>query len=450
MLVRFNVFALVVILILLQSCATETSSGNEYDKLDIELQNALKEQSPTGNMSYYRLPESTDFNAIPQDPRNPLSRAKVVLGGFLFHETAISVDAKDSNLNGTFSCASCHHASAGFQAGTFQGIGEGGQGFGVRGENRTPMSHIVDADVQPVKSPSSMNGAYQPNQLWNGQFGATYLNEGTESQWPYGTPIETNRLGYEGLETQAIAGMSVHRLNISMDLLDIPTYKLLFDEAFGDIPEDKRYTKEFAGLAIAAFERTVLSNEAPFQEYLKGNTNALTNQEKNGALLFFTKASCSSCHTGPALNKMQFNVLGMGDLINCPEPTLKTKLDDPANLGRGGFTKKAADNFAFKVPQLYNLLDSPFYGHGSSFRTIREVLDYKNAGVAQNSNVPVGMIDPRFRPLELTENEINDLEAFISRGLYDPNLTRYVPNSLPSGLCFPNADMPSRIDMGCL
>ena len=131
-------------------------------------------------MSYYRLPESTDFNAIPQDPRNPLTKAKVALGGFLFHETAISVDAKDSNLNGTFSCASCHHASAGFQAGTFQGIGEGGQGFGVRGENRTPMSHIVDADVQPVKSPSSMNGAYQPNQLWNGQFGATYLNEGTE------------------------------------------------------------------------------------------------------------------------------------------------------------------------------------------------------------------------------------------------------------------------------
>lgn len=61
--------------------------------------------------------------------------------------------------------------------------------------------------------------------MWNGQFGATALNKGTESQWKAGTPIETNFLGYEGLEIQAIAGMGVHRLNINDQILNNSTYK---------------------------------------------------------------------------------------------------------------------------------------------------------------------------------------------------------------------------------
>jgi cytochrome c peroxidase len=283
----------------------------------------------------------------------------------------------------------------------------------------------------------------------DGQFGATHLNKGTESNWVEGTPIATNKLGFEGLETQAIAGMSVHRLNINEEILKMGAYRNLFDVVFPEVPVHERYTKFTAGLAIAAYERTLLSNKAPFQEYLRGNLNALSEQEKQGAILFFGKAQCVSCHSGPALNSMQFAAIGMGDLVDCPEPTVKTKTNDPANLGRGGFTKNPEDNFKFKVPQLYNLKDSPFYGHGSSFRSVKDVLVYKNKAIRENNNVPESQLDERFKPLHLSLDEINALEAFLVNGLYDPKLKRFVPQSLPSGLCYPNADIQSRIDMDC-
>jgi cytochrome c peroxidase len=442
-----NLFGyLFVITFAISFLACSSDPISESSDTDSLLRQAL---NSNGGLNDFVLPESSQFDLIPQDPKNPITKEKVALGGFLFHETALSIDAKEPGNKKTFSCASCHHAAAGFQAGTFQGIGEGGVGFGLRGEGRTPASLLIDVDVQPVRSPSAMNGAYQPNQLWNGQFGATHLNKGTESNWVEGTPIATNKLGFEGLETQAIAGMSVHRLNINEEILKMGAYRNLFDVVFPEVPVHERYTKFTAGLAIAAYERTLLSNKAPFQEYLRGNLNALSEQEKQGAILFFGKAQCVSCHSGPALNSMQFAAIGMGDLVDCPEPTVKTKTNDPANLGRGGFTKNPEDNFKFKVPQLYNLKDSPFYGHGSSFRSVKDVLVYKNKAIRENNNVPESQLDERFKPLHLSLDEINALEAFLVNGLYDPKLKRFVPQSLPSGLCYPNADIQSRIDMDC-
>lgn len=433
----------------LMSCQSDTEISPDQKNIDNALISALQSASPTGNVDYFIFPESQDYQNIPQDPRNPITKEKVTLGAFLFHETAIALAAKETSQMGKYSCASCHHVDAGFQAGTFQGIGEGGSGFGDRGEGRTAHSSNATIDVQPLKSPSAMNGAYQKNQLWNGQFGATDLNAGTESLWTVGTPIENNKLGYEGLETQAIAGLNVHRLKIDEVIKDLAYYKSLFDDAFSDVPEAVRYTREFAGLAIAAYERTLMASKAPFQLYLKGNTAALTDDEKKGATIFFTKANCFQCHTGPALNSMQFNAIGMGDLYECPEPVINTNANDPANLGRASFTKNAADNFKFKVPQLYNLMDSPFYGHGSSFRSIKDILEYKNNAIKQNSKVPQNQLDKHFVPLHLTTEEISALEQFISRGLYDPELRRYVPTKLPSGQCFPNNDTQSKIDMDC-
>ncbi|MBP6446292.1 MAG: cytochrome-c peroxidase [Saprospiraceae bacterium] len=444
-----NIFIAFALLLMMLSCAPEKEDQTALNKIDHELLEILKSQSPNSDISFFALPGSQEFSKIPQDPKNPITKEKVVLGGFLFHETALGVEGKDPSLKGTFSCASCHHAGAGFQAGTFQGIGEGGLGFGVRGEMRKSKTGFNEPDVQPLRSPTAMNGAYQKNQLWNGQFGATHLNNGTEKNWGKGTPIETNFLGFEGLETQAIAGMGVHRLNINKQILEMKSYIQLFDLAFPNVPTAERYNRTTAGLAIAAYERTVMSNEAPFQLYLKGDLNAMSNIEKEGAKLFFTKAECGTCHTGPALNSMQFNAIGLKDMLDCPEPTLNTKENDPANLGRGGFTKNSADNYKFKVPQLYNLKDSPFYGHGSTFRKLRDILVYKNNAVAENKRVPTSQLDPNFRPLGLTNEEINAIEAFISTALYDRNLKRFVPQSLPSGQCFPNADIQSKIDMNC-
>ena len=443
---KIPVFIIVLCLISLYSCKKESRS----EKLDAELEVVLTIDGK--DLDFYSLPESNDFSEIPQDANNPITPEKVELGQFLFHETALAMSPKMQGGQRTYSCASCHFAGAGFQAGRFQGIGDGGMGFGINGEGRVPdPAYPFDSlDVQPLRSPAALNTAYQELMLWNGQFGATGMNEGTESEWTEGTPKATNNLGYEGLEIQAIAGLKVHRLEVSQEIVSaMASYKNLCDVAFADTPEEERYNFEHAGLAIAAYERTLLANEAPFQKWLKGDKGAMTEQEKSGAILFFDKAKCNTCHTGPALNTMAFEAIGMNDLNSISEATYGIGAEDQSHLGRGSFTQKEEDNYKFKVPQLYNLKDSPFYGHGSSFRNIREVVAYKNNAVAENEQVPASQLSEHFKPLNLTDSEIDDITAFIENALRDPNLNRYVPNSVASGMCFPNNDEMSQKDLGC-
>jgi cytochrome c peroxidase len=423
--------------------------------VDQELEDILTTTSKGKGKDFYILPESNELSKIPQDPKNPLTLEKVELGKFLFHETALGQNPRNQVSYQTYSCASCHHAKAGFQACVSQGIGEGGVGFGTQGEKRAMNAAYksADIDVQPIRSPSALNIAYQTNILWNGQFGGTNLNIGTEANWTVGTPKEQNNLGYQGTETQAIAGREVHRLIIDKILMtNIPTYKSLYEKAFEPASLlDKNKLKLNGSLAIAAYERTLLSNQAPFQQWLRGNYNAMTDQEKLGAKVFFSKGECASCHNGPSLANMEFHAIGMKDLKNGTyglSEVHNVTASTPEHKGRGGFTGKDEDMFKFKVPQLYNLKDSPFYGHGASFYTIMDVLKYKNSGVSENSNVPKAKLSEKFKPLNLSDTELAALEAFIKNGLWDPNLSRYIPKKLPSGLAFPNNDKQSRIDLG--
>lgn len=420
---------------------------------DAALEETLVKASPDGSgKAYFLLPESSDFAHIPQDPRNSLNSFKVALGQMLFHETAIGTAPRLPGSKQMYSCASCHHAPGGFQACLAQGIGEGGLAFGNTGEARTldPSYPLDSVDVQPIRSPSAMNAAWQQVMLWNGQFGALGPNVGTDAKWTAGTPKENNHLGYEGVETQAIAGQKVHRLKIDPNWVkSVPIYKFLFDNAFPEVAEADRYTRITAGLAIAAFERTILANQSPWQQWLRGNKNAMSTQEIEGATLFFGKAGCGECHTGPALNSMAFYGYGMGDLLTGNYGAINASPDKAEHKGRGGFTGNQEDMFKFKVPQLYNLSDSPFYGHGATFTKIRDVVDYKNKGVAQKPDVPATQLAAQFKPLGLTDAEVDAITAFLTTALNDPNLRRYEPTDLPSGLCFPNNDLQSRLDRGC-
>ena len=430
---------------LLSSCLSDDyAEEKEINPLDQQLFGVLRQASPTRRADYFMLPASDDFSRIPQDPKNPLTTEKVALGQLLYHETALAVDALRPEGMLTYSCASCHHAPAGFQAGTRQAIGDGGLGFGHAGEHRQPNpSYPTDSiDVQPVRTPSTLNIAYQTNVLWNGQFGATGVNKGTEGQWTANTPLAVNHLGFEGTETQAIAGLRVHRLNSDTSLIFGTSYRARYDAAFSHVPVAQRYGRTTTGLAIAAYERTLLANQAPFQRYLRGETEALSDRQKAGALLFFGKANCVTCHTGPALNSMNFYALGMGDLLG--DGVHRSDPDDAAHRGRGGFTGRSEDDYTFKVPQLYNLKDSPFYGHGGTFTSVYDVVTYKNEARPENANVPTEQLDESFRPLALSEAEVQQLTDFIEHGLHDPNLARYVPERLPSGQAFPNNDTLSR------
>ena len=441
---------LILILISFTACKPDETPVIPTPTLDDELINVLSTASETGNASHFIQPQSDDFDAIPQDPRNPLTEEKITLGKLLFHETGIALDPRDEQGMGTYSCASCHFAAAGFQAGRHQGIGEGGIGIGENGAGReiSPDYQVFNLDAQPIRTPAVINTAFQEVMLWNGQFGALGINQATDYAW-VGDVRENNNLGYSGVEVQAIAAIDVHKQAVEEDFILNNDYQELFAAAFPQLEEAERYTDEYAGLAIAAYERTMFSNQAPFQRYLKGETNAMTEQEKRGAMVFFDKGKCGTCHNGPALNSLAFYGLGMLDLFASELPVFKTPVDAPENRGRGGFTAIPEDNYKFKVPQLYNLADSPFYGHGSSFYSIREVLEYKNNGISQNPEVPESQLAEEFVPLGLTDVELDDLEAFLTTALRDPDLARYAPVSLPSGNCFPNADAVSIVDLGC-
>lgn len=292
-----------------------------------------------------------------------------------------------------------------------------------------------------------MNGAYQPVMLWNGQFGATDINIGTEEQWTEDTPKAVNHLGFEGLEIQAIAGLEVHRMKFNKETIEANGYKSLWDQVNADVPEEDRYDKLTAGLAIAEYERTVMSNEAPFQRYLNGDYEALTYEEKMGASIFFSKGQCANCHTGPALNKMEFHALGLNE-FNPSEVTFYN-LDDPTKFGRYSFTKEEEDKykFKFKTPQIYNLRELKFIGYRASMNSVREIIEYKNESISENPEVPTEVL--RLSPKGLTEAEITQLTLFVENVLYDNNLNRYVPSALPSGNCFPNNDESSKKDLGC-
>ena len=330
-----------------------------------------------------------------------------------------------------------------------QGIADGGIGFGQNGEFRevNPEYNENEIDAQGARPLSLLNVAFVTNTFWNGQFGAGEINEGTEDRWNDEDRTSINELGMSGIECQNVEGLDVHRMNMTRELADELGYTVLFDLAFPDVKSSERYTLYTASLAISAYIRTLLPNKAPFQEWLKGDYLALTDAEKRGAILFFGNARCYTCHSGPGFNAMEFYALGVNDMYQTGG--LNTSKEDKRNLGRGGFTGRAEDLYKFKVPQLYNLGDAPFFFHGSSKETLGEVIDYFDNAVPENPNVPVGQISSKFRPIGLSAQDKQDLLAFLQNALRDPYLNRYVPPYVQSGNCFPNNDPLSVEQMGC-
>ena len=418
-------------------------------ELDNQLENSIQGKSPSGTLDFYVLPNENDLHLIPQDPKNPLTPQKVELGKLMYHDTGLGQDPMKEAGRGTYSCASCHVSEAGFRPGNFQGIADGGVNFGIGGEDRVKNTLYSDdeLDVQSARPLSMVNVAYVSNTFWNGQFGGGNVNEGTEDVWDLRDDTELNHLGFEGIETQNMDGLIAHRITINKELLDEYGYTFLFDQVFADVPVEERYTITTASLAFSAYIRTILANRAPFQDWLKGDREALGYEEKKGAILFFEKAQCIQCHYNQNLGSSEFHALGVTDMDQIP--SYNTSPDDRRNLGRGGFTLQPEDNYRFKVPGIYNLQGANFYFHGASKTSIRDLVEYKNAAQSENSRVPQDLISSKFKPIGLTEEEKNHLIAFLENGLQDPDLKRYVPTSVLSGNCFPNADEASQLDLGC-
>lgn len=438
-----------ILILLIASC--EHEYGIDMDRT---LKEAIGANSVTGSYTSFIMPESDDYPSLPnQDPKNPITKEKVDLGKMLFFETGLALEPFNSTSRFTYSCGSCHIPSRSFTAGRFQGIADGALGFGDSGEGRhkNPIYTGNDVDAQGARPLPVINTTYITNALWAGTFGSTGVNIGTEAVWNQDTLVEINHKGLMGLEANNQRALIVHRQVITKEVTDLLGYTEMFDAAFPDFPENERYTRLTGSFAIAAYLRTILTNEAPFQKWLKGNSEAMSNQQKSGALLFFGKAGCSSCHNSPSLNTLphKFYALGVKNLHQSGYEVFRTGDSDKRVLGRGGFTGQEEDMFRFKVPQLYNLKDVQFYFHGASKSSLRDVVEYFNAGIPENPEVPAEQITSLFRPLNLTAGEIDDLVEFLENGLYDPNLERYAPLFTMSRNCFPNNDPESRLDLGC-
>ncbi len=437
-------------LLILVSCSKDPATPVEEEiNLDRDLSESLIAAAPNGRIFHWILADEGDLAHLPnQDIHNPITPEKVTLGRFLFFETGLAQDAKDDRCYETFSCSTCHIPESGFLPGRAQGIADGAHGFGFQGSTREMLPGFSpdSADAQGLRPMTVLNVAYMTNTLWSGLFGSDHVNVGTEDRW-VGDLAYVNKFGYTGLESQNIEGVRLHRLAVNDHVLDDYGYRVLFDQAFPDIDSSMRYTDETISFALGAYLRTILTTRAPFQNWLKGDKNALTDAQKKGALLFFGEARCYKCHNSPALSSMTFHALGTDDLYR--RPSIATGPEDERNLGRGLFTGKVEDSYRFKVPQLYNLKDYVTYFHGSSKESLEEVLDFKIKAVTENEHVPQSELSTLFQPLELSEEDKSHLLDFLKNGLYDADYQRFVPTQLPSGLCFPNNDPAARSDIGC-
>lgn len=420
--------------------------------LDTQLERTLLRLSETGSLNDYMLPDGDNLAGIPAGIGNPLTEEKVELGKLLFYETALGRDAVREGSLRTFSCSSCHVPEAAFTSGSAQGIADGGVGFGTFGQGRDIDTEYAEEeiDAQGARPLSMLGVAYVTNSMWAGRFGARGSNAEVEEVWGVFDPAtEVNHLGLDGLEAQNIEGTITHRMSTDAYLLDTLGYRGLFDRAFPTFEGEARYGRIAMSFALSAYLRTLMPHKAPWQEWLRGDKDALTQPQKRGAQLFFGKAGCYRCHNGPALNGNTFHAIGVSDLCDIPGGAFRTGIEDTRNLGRGDFTRREEDFYKFKVPQLYNVKDMPFYFHGSSHTDLREVVEYFNRGEIDNNRVPAANVSDFFHPLNLTAEEVTELTDFLANGLYDDDLLRYVPEQVLSGNCFPNNDPQSRADMGC-
>jgi cytochrome c peroxidase len=277
---------------------------------------------------------------------NPYSAAKAELGRYLYFDRRLSADE-------TLSCASCHAPQLAFTDGKAVSFG-------------------IKAQRGGRSAPTVINRVYSMAQFWDGR--AASLEE--QAKGPIANPIEMG-MTHEGV-VERIRGVA--------------GYRPLFAKAFGcEAIDMDRMAK-----AIACFERTVLSGNAPYDRYRAGNKKAMSPAQVRGMNVFVNKAKCDQCHEGANFTLNSYHNLGVG--ADKPEP----------DTGRYEVTKDSRDWGAFKTPTLREIEHTAPYMHDGSLKTLEDVVEYYNRGGTPNRN-----LDPAIKPLHLTEQDKRDLVAFM-------------------------------------
>ncbi|HEB59181.1 MAG TPA: cytochrome-c peroxidase [Gammaproteobacteria bacterium] len=263
----------------------------------------------------------------PEPADNPTTPEKVELGRLLYFDPRFS-------QTGTVSCNSCHNLMLG-------------------GDDNRPFSMGVHGKMGGRSAPSVWNAAFASSQFWDGR--AASLEE--QAKGPVVNPVE----------------MGMSDLEKAMDRVRaIPGYEPYFVRAFGT---DKPMTVDNAAKAVAAFERTLITPNSPYDRFVKGDKKALNAQQQRG-MKTFAEVGCTSCHSGPAFNGPAMKA-GTGFFMKFPtfeNNEYVKKYDLMKDKGRFEVTKKEADKHLFKVPTLRNVALTAPYFHNGSVKTLDEAV----------------------------------------------------------------------------
>jgi len=303
----------------------------------------------------------------PQD--NQLTPQRVYLGKLLFFDKRLS---RDDSL----SCSTCHHPKRGWT-------------------DLVPVKKAVgfEGRVGPRNSPTILNTAYQNRQFWDGRV----------------KTLEEQALG--PIEADVEMNMPLKKLIPKLNA--IKGYVKLFNEAY----PDENLTKETLAKALASFERTVVSTDSTFDIYIKGDTNAISQNAKDGFELFKNKAHCTDCHDSFNFTDGSFHNIG----LNAGE--LKGK-----ELGRYNVKKRAAWYGVMKTPTLRDVTKSYPYFHDGSVKSLKEATSLCAKGGRHKTDVKNKSTSMKDR--HLTEEEIEKIVTFM-KTLTSPDIKINIPTKFP-------------------
>ncbi|MCW8944226.1 MAG: SCO family protein [Sedimenticola sp.] len=359
--------------------------GYETGAYETRSQSVTGRTGKQADLSIYLSQPPLGLPAIPQPANNPVTKNKVELGRKLFFDRRLS-------LNDTFSCAMCHIPEQGFTS------------------NELAMAVGLEGRSGRRNSPTVYNSAYLTKLFHDGR-------EESLEQQVWGPLLAANEMANPSV------GAVVSKVRM------IPEYKGLFEAAF----DGRGVSMETLGMAIASYERLLVSGNSAFDRWHYGKEQAaMSEPAKRGYDLFIGKAGCVSCHIiGEKFalftdDAMHNTGLGYRESMGIKPKTEKILVAPgvylevdreiidgvghpaPADVGLYEVTQNPHDRWKYHTPSLRNVALTAPYMHNGSLSTLRDVIDFYNDGGVENE-----LLDPLIRPLGLTEHERDDLVAFM-------------------------------------
>jgi cytochrome c peroxidase len=423
--------------------------------LDQQLETALARQGFTGRIA----------STLEQRIGHRIDNRLADLGRLLFFDTV-------TGLNNDNNCSGCHSPTNGF--GDTQSIAIGIDNNGVVGAGRAGPRN-------QRRTPMVANTAFFPNLMWNSRFASLSNDPFDNSAGFLFPPPEGLSLSYlphllvaqafiPPTERVEVAGFAFpgDNFDIRNEVLrrinGVAEYRKRFGKIFHSVRAGGPITFDMFGSAIAEFEFTLAFADAPIDQFARGRKNALTDDQKRGALLFFGKAQCVACHKVSGESNEMFSDFSQ-HVIGVPQiaPVAgNVTFDGPGqneDFGLEQVTGDSNDRYMFRTSPIRNVALQPAFFHNGAFTRLEDAVRHhldvftsaRNyspvaAGVAPDLMAPMGPIEPVLArvdpilatPTNLTDEEFSQLVDFVRNGLLDQrakpeNLRKLIPKSVPSG-----------------